>query len=87
MSGSQWSPCRALARERRYSRAAAYGQSKLANLLFTYELQRRLAHQQKNTIAVAAPGRRQDRACPPPARVCGNSRWLCPRRWRSRARR
>jgi NAD(P)-dependent dehydrogenase (short-subunit alcohol dehydrogenase family) len=43
--------------ERRYDRVAAYGQSKLANLLFTYELQRRLAAQQKNTIAVAAhPG-------------------------------
>lgn len=43
--------------ERSYDRIAAYGQSKLANLLFTYELQRRLADQQKNTIAVAAhPG-------------------------------
>lgn len=43
--------------EHRYDRIAAYGQSKLANLLFTYELQRRLAEQQKNTIAVAAhPG-------------------------------
>ncbi len=40
-----------------YDRFAAYGQSKLANLLFTYELQRRLAGRQKNTIAVAAhPG-------------------------------
>jgi NAD(P)-dependent dehydrogenase (short-subunit alcohol dehydrogenase family) len=43
--------------ERSYDRYAAYGQSKLANLLFTYELQRRLADQQANTIAVAAhPG-------------------------------
>jgi NAD(P)-dependent dehydrogenase (short-subunit alcohol dehydrogenase family) len=43
--------------ERRYDRVSAYGQSKLANLLFTYELQRRLAAQGKNTIAVAAhPG-------------------------------
>jgi NAD(P)-dependent dehydrogenase (short-subunit alcohol dehydrogenase family) len=41
--------------ERSYSRVGAYGQAKLANLLFTYELQRRLIG--KNTIAVAAhPG-------------------------------
>ncbi|ARG69452.1 SDR family NAD(P)-dependent oxidoreductase [Mycobacterium kansasii] len=44
--------------ERGYDRIAAYGQSKLANLLFTYELQRRLAADpDAATIAVAAhPG-------------------------------
>lgn len=43
--------------ERRYKRVAAYSQSKLANLLFTYELQRRLAQRNVTTIAVAAhPG-------------------------------
>jgi NAD(P)-dependent dehydrogenase (short-subunit alcohol dehydrogenase family) len=42
--------------ERSYGRVAAYGQAKLANLLFTYELQRRLAAH-GTTIAVAAhPG-------------------------------
>lgn len=43
--------------ERSYNRVAAYGQSKLANLMFTYELQRRLATVAAPTIAVAAhPG-------------------------------
>jgi NAD(P)-dependent dehydrogenase (short-subunit alcohol dehydrogenase family) len=43
--------------ERSYNRVAAYGQSKLANLMFTYELQRRLAAKGTPTIAVAAhPG-------------------------------
>src|SRR5258707_6529349 len=42
--------------QRSYTRVAAYGQSKLANLLFTYELARRLSGA-GTTIAVAAhPG-------------------------------
>src|SRR3984957_11048357 len=44
--------------QRRYRRMAAYYQSKLANLMFTYELQRRLAVAQARTQALAAhPGK------------------------------
>ncbi|HTQ16842.1 SDR family NAD(P)-dependent oxidoreductase [Mycobacterium sp.] len=42
--------------ERSYNRVAAYGQAKLANLLFTYELQRRLAPRGTTIAAAAHPG-------------------------------
>ncbi|MBV8789304.1 MAG: SDR family NAD(P)-dependent oxidoreductase [Mycobacterium sp.] len=42
--------------ERGYNRVAAYGQAKLANLLFTYELQRRLAPIGTTIAAAAHPG-------------------------------
>ena len=42
--------------ERSYNRVAAYGQSKLANLMFTYELQRRLAAHGTTAAVAAHPG-------------------------------
>jgi NAD(P)-dependent dehydrogenase (short-subunit alcohol dehydrogenase family) len=43
--------------KRSYSKWGAYGQSKLANLLFTYELQHRLDEAKKDILSVAAhPG-------------------------------
>ena len=42
--------------ERSYSRLRAYSQSKLANLLFTYELQRRLADGHAAVAVAAHPG-------------------------------
>ena len=43
--------------EKGYRKMAAYGQSKLANLLFTFELQRRLESSDSRVLAVAAhPG-------------------------------
>ncbi len=42
--------------EHGYNRVSAYGQAKLANLLFTYELQRRLATHGTTIAAAAHPG-------------------------------
>jgi NAD(P)-dependent dehydrogenase (short-subunit alcohol dehydrogenase family) len=42
--------------DKSYSRVAAYGQSKLSNLLFTYELQRRLSGKGKTIATAAHPG-------------------------------
>ncbi|MBS1695305.1 MAG: SDR family NAD(P)-dependent oxidoreductase [Actinobacteria bacterium] len=42
--------------QRRYSRMGAYAQSKLANLMFTYELQRRLARYGTTVATAAHPG-------------------------------
>jgi NAD(P)-dependent dehydrogenase (short-subunit alcohol dehydrogenase family) len=42
--------------EHSYNRVGAYGQSKLANLLFTYELQRRLAPRGTTAAVAAHPG-------------------------------
>jgi NAD(P)-dependent dehydrogenase (short-subunit alcohol dehydrogenase family) len=42
--------------EHSYNRVAAYGQSKLSNLLFTYELQRRLASHGTTIASAAHPG-------------------------------
>jgi NAD(P)-dependent dehydrogenase (short-subunit alcohol dehydrogenase family) len=55
----QWSGIRFddLQFERRYDKRLAYGQSKLACLMFAYELQRRLARAGHSTLSVAAhPG-------------------------------
>ena len=49
--------CDELANERRYRKWDAYGKSKLANLLFAFELQRRLAARRLPLISLAAhPG-------------------------------
>ncbi|MFI7560730.1 SDR family NAD(P)-dependent oxidoreductase [[Kitasatospora] papulosa] len=42
--------------DRSYNRVTAYGQAKLANLMFTYELQRRLASHHTTSAVAAHPG-------------------------------
>ncbi|GAA1869956.1 SDR family NAD(P)-dependent oxidoreductase [Myceligenerans crystallogenes] len=65
--------------EESYSRVGAYGQSKLANLMFTYELQRRLAAH-GGTVALAAhPGvARTELARNSPAALRTVITWLAP---------
>jgi NAD(P)-dependent dehydrogenase (short-subunit alcohol dehydrogenase family) len=64
---------------RHYQRMAAYGRSKLANLMFTYELQRRLSAAGANTLALAAhPGTARTelaRHMPGMAQGAMGSRW------------
>ena len=49
--------------EKGYNRSAAYGLSKIANLMFTYELQRKIEAAGSNMIALAAQP------------VCSNCTW------------
>lgn len=65
--------------ERSYSRVGAYGQSKLANLLFTYELQRRLAAHGSAAAVAAHPGvSNTELARNSPAIVRTPLTWLAP---------
>jgi NAD(P)-dependent dehydrogenase (short-subunit alcohol dehydrogenase family) len=65
--------------ERSYGRAAAYGQSKLANLMFTYELQRRLAAHGTTAAVAAHPGTSNtELARNTPAVFRGPLTWLAP---------
>jgi NAD(P)-dependent dehydrogenase (short-subunit alcohol dehydrogenase family) len=65
--------------ERSYSRVAAYGQSKLANLMFTYELQRRLAAHGTTAAVAAHPGMSNtELARNSPAAVRLPLTWLAP---------
>jgi protochlorophyllide reductase len=63
--------------ERRYDRWAAYGQSKLANVMFALELQERLRDQGSGVLSLAAhPG--VARTNLQPASIAANGSWLEP---------
>ena len=64
-----------LAAERGYNRMAAYGQSKLSNLLFTYELQRRLTGTTTTALAAHPGGSSSelDRYLPGPVKLAFGS--------------
>lgn len=65
--------------ERSYDRRAAYGQAKLANLMFTYELQRRLAPHGTTISTAAHPGlSRTDLARNAPTALRLPLTWLSP---------
>lgn len=67
--------------ERRYDRWAAYGQSKLANVMFALELQQRLRDQGEPVLSLAAhPG--MARTNLQPASIAANGSWLEPLAYR-----
>ena len=67
--------------ERRYDRWAAYGQSKLANVMFALELQERLRDQGSGVLSLAAhPG--VARTNLQPASIAANGSWLEPLAYR-----
>ncbi|WP_216900860.1 oxidoreductase [Synechococcus sp. CCY 9618] len=67
--------------ERRYDRWRAYGQSKLANVMFALELQRRLAAQGSGTLSLAAhPGFARTNL--QPASIAATGSWIEPLAYR-----
>lgn len=67
--------------ERRYDRWAAYGQSKLANVMFALELQQRLRDQGEAVLSLAAhPGFARTNL--QPASIAANGSWLEPLAYR-----
>ena len=67
--------------ERRYDRWAAYGQSKLANVMFALELQQRLQQRGDGVLSLAAhPGLARTNL--QPASVAANGSWIEPMAYR-----